>query len=77
MAINKKLVNYHINRLKDKNPQARISAIEELKKLADPDAMVPLQDIFKNDPDTEVRKAAQEAGRVIYLANRSESGASE
>jgi HEAT repeat protein len=70
MAVNKQLVNYHINRLKDKNPQVRMNSIEELKHLNDADALQPLEDLYKNDPDADVRKAAQEAGRTIFLANR-------
>lgn len=68
---NKRLVEYHIGRLKDKNPSARLAAIEELRKLNDIDALDPLQEVYKNDEDIDVRKAAQEAGRAIYVANAS------
>lgn len=69
----KKLVEYHINRLKDKSPELRLKAIRELELLADPDALEALQNVYENDDDHEVRKAAQQAGRSIFLKNASES----
>lgn len=68
MAV-KKLVEYHINRLKDKSPELRLKAIKELELLADPDALQALRDLFENDDNHDVRKAAQEAGRSIFLKN--------
>ncbi|MFN8373535.1 MAG: HEAT repeat domain-containing protein [Anaerolineae bacterium] len=64
-----KLLAYHMARLKDKNRQVRLQSIHELEQLEDPDALDALQDVFKNDPDPEVRKAAQNAGRTIFLKN--------
>lgn len=69
---NKRLVRYHIGRLKDKDPKLRMAAIDELKHLNDLEALEPLQDLFKSDPDVDVRKAAQEAGRVIWTNHQSE-----
>lgn len=69
--MSKKLVEYHIARLKDKSVDARLKAIEELKLLADVDALQALQDVFESDDDETVRKAAQRAGREIFLKNRS------
>lgn len=69
--MSKKLVEYHIARLKDKSADARLKAIEELKLLEDPDALEALQEVFENDDDPQVRKAAQRAGREIFLKNRS------
>jgi HEAT repeat protein len=63
----KRLVVYHIGRLQDKNPQVRLKAISELALLGDAEALDALQNVFKNDPDVEVRRAAQEAGRSIFL----------
>lgn len=68
----KKLVEYHINRLKDKSPELRLKAIRELELLASPDALEALQNVYENDDNHEVRKAAQEAGRSIFLKNASE-----
>ena len=70
MSVNKQLVNYHINRLKNKSRDVRLSAVAELRELGDVDALEPLQEVYKNDADPDVRKAAQEAGRVIFLNNR-------
>lgn len=62
----KKLVEYHIARLKDKNPQIRLQAIQELKLLEAVSAIDVLQEVFDNDSDEEVRKAAQQAGRELF-----------
>jgi hypothetical protein len=70
VSVNKKLVSYHIGRLKDKNTDVRLKSIAELKELGDPEALEALQDVFKNDSDLQVRKAAQEAGRAIFLKNQ-------
>jgi HEAT repeat protein len=66
LGVNKKLVIYHISRLKDKSPEVRLKSIQELAELGDPEALEALQETFRTDPDLEVRKAAQEAGRLIY-----------
>lgn len=65
----KKVVDYHIKRLVDKDPQVRLKSIKELELLGHPDALEPLRDLFQNENNAEVRKAAQEAGRSIYLKN--------
>jgi len=66
----KKLVAYHISRLKDKNPDVRLKSIQELAQLGDTDALAALEQLFKSDGDKDVRKAAQEAGLTIYNANK-------
>ena len=71
----KRIVEYHLSRLQDKNPAVRLKAIRELGLLGDPDTLDTLQEIFKSDPDAEVRKAAQDAGRAIFVKQREESGA--
>lgn len=70
-----RIVNYHLNRLKDKKIETRLSAIEELRKIGRQESLEALQDVFKNDPDADVRKAAQEAGRDIFLNTRDNSQA--
>lgn len=70
MNPNKKLVAYHIARLKDKNVDVRLGSIRELAELNDPEALDALQETFRSDSDVEVRKAAQEAGRAIYVRQR-------
>jgi len=72
VSLNKKLVGYHLGRLKDKNVAVRLKSIAELKELGDPEALETLQEVYKNDSDVEVRKAAQEAGRAIFLKNQTQ-----
>jgi HEAT repeat protein len=67
VSAQKKLVEYHIGRLRDKNPEVRLKAISELALLADADALEALESVFKNDTNSDVRKAAQEAGRAVFL----------
>ncbi|MGJ3238947.1 MAG: HEAT repeat domain-containing protein [Anaerolineae bacterium] len=66
----KQIVEYHIARLKDKSPEARLKAIQELVLLESGDALDALKDVFENDSDEEVRKAAQHAGRQLFLKVR-------
>ncbi len=63
----KRIVAYHISRLQDKNPDVRLKAISELSHLADQEALDALRGVFENDSDSNVRKAAQEAGRAVFL----------
>lgn len=67
MSLNKKIVDYHIARLQDKSAEVRLKSIQELRDLGDPQALAPLESLFRTDPDPTVRKAAQEAGRAIFL----------
>lgn len=60
------LVQYHIARLKDKNPRVRAAAAHELGLLGDAAALSALEELFRTDPDPEVRRIAQEAGRAIF-----------
>jgi HEAT repeat protein len=73
MSLAKKLVAYHLVRLEDKDPSVRIKAIQELAELGDSEVMARLQDVFKTDPSQDVRKAAQEAGRRIFLSQQQTS----
>ncbi len=63
----KKIVAYHISRLQDKSADVRLKAISELRQFADQDALQALRDVFENDGEIAVRKAAQEAGRAVFL----------
>lgn len=65
MTTTKKLIAYHINRLKDKNPESRLKSISELKEHADLSAVEPLQELYLNDDEEAVRRAALEASRNI------------
>lgn len=71
----KQLVHYHISRLQDKNPAARLKAINELALLGDPEALDALKAVYRDDVDADVRKAAQDAGRVIFLKQREQNEA--
>lgn len=64
-----RVVSYHIGRLKDKNPEVRMRSIEELRLIGDIAALDPLKEVFETDEDPVVRKAAQEAGRQIFVAH--------
>lgn len=66
----KRIIDYHLSRLKDKNPEARLKAIKELELIGAVEALEPLRDLFDNDPDVQVRKAAQAAGRAIFLKHK-------
>lgn len=68
----KKVVHYHISRLRDRQREVRLDAIKELQDIADPDALEPLHTVFQTDPDLEVRRAAQAAGRDIFLKSRAQ-----
>jgi HEAT repeat protein len=63
----KRIVAYHISRLQDKSPDVRLKAIAELSHTADQEALDALRSVFENDSDVSVRKAAQEAGRAVFL----------
>lgn len=65
-----KLVAYHLERLKDKSKDVRLKTITELRLLGDPAALSALEALYRNDSEPDVRKAAQEAGREIFLKNQ-------
>lgn len=66
----KKIVQYHISRLRDRQREVRLASIRELEEMGDSDALEPLQNVFLSDTDIEVRRAAQAAGRNIFLKSR-------
>ena len=72
---NKRIVAYHISRLQDKSRDVRLKSIAELALMVDEDALSALRTLVEKDPDMEVRKAAQEAGRAVFIKLR-EQGAS-
>lgn len=73
MSVTERLTAYHLARLKDKNPQVRLRSIQELALLEATDAIDALEAIYRNDPDADVRKAAQEAGRALFLKKHQRS----
>ncbi len=66
-SLSKKLLTYHLARLEDKNPEVRLKAIHEIELLGDADALDTLHQVYSSDSDLEVRRAAQNAGRAIFL----------
>lgn len=70
MSVNDKIVAYHIARLNDRSAEVRLKSIQELAELGDSTALDALQQTFRTDADLEVRKAAQEAGRAIFLKSQ-------
>ncbi len=66
MGVNQKLLEYHIGRLKDKRAEIRLQSIQELILLNDAGALEALRNVYATDGDAEVKKAAQEAGRIIF-----------
>jgi HEAT repeat protein len=65
--VDRKVVQYHISRLQSRDRIIRLEAISELEDLGHPDALDPLRRVFESDVDMGVRRAAQQAGRAIYV----------
>ncbi|MBL8116313.1 MAG: HEAT repeat domain-containing protein [Anaerolineae bacterium] len=63
----KRIIAYHIARLQDKNRDVRLKSIAELILLPDRDSLDALKQVVEKDSDNEVRRAALEAGRTIFL----------
>lgn len=63
-----KILQYHIGRLKNRDHQAVLSAIEELIKLgAEAEEALPaLEELFRTNDDPVVKKAAQIGGKEIH-----------
>jgi hypothetical protein len=62
-----RVIAFHLERLKDKNPAVRLKSIEELTLLEATGALDALENVFRNDPDETVRLAAKKAGRTLYF----------
>lgn len=65
-----RVVDYHLARLNDKRASIRIDAIQELVLLNSTEVLDKLREVYEQDEDDEVRKAAQVAGREIFLKNQ-------
>lgn len=74
---NKRIVAYHISRLQDKSRDVRLKSIAELALMADEEALAALRALVEKDPDTEVRKAAQEAGRAVFIKLREQAASNK
>lgn len=62
----KRMVEYHLSRLKDKRPNIRLEAIQELVLLDAIETLEMLEDVYRNDADEEVRRAAKDAGKKLF-----------
>ena len=65
-----RVVQFHISRLKDRSLEVQLNTIQELKLLGAQaeSAMPALRELFETSENIEVKKAAQDAGLVIYNA---------
>lgn len=70
MSSTDRMITYHLSRLKDKNPQVRIKSIQELALLKATSALATLEELYRSDEDQQVRKAAQEAGKALYVIQK-------
>ncbi|MBN2471614.1 MAG: HEAT repeat domain-containing protein [Anaerolineae bacterium] len=66
------LVEYHIARLKDKNPEIRAASARELALLGDPAALPALEELFRQEEDPNVKAIAQEAGRILFKKRKAQ-----
>ncbi len=72
MSATERMIAYHLSRLKDKRPDVRIKSIQELALLQATQAFDALEEIFRTDDNPLVRKAAQEAGKTLYLLRKAQ-----
>lgn len=70
MSAVERMIAFHVERLKDKNPAVRLKSIEELTLLEAVSALEALETVFRTDPDETVRQAAKKAGRIIYFKSK-------
>lgn len=62
----KRMVDYHITRLKDKRDTIRLEAINELVLLEATEALEELENLYRNDINEDVRRAAKNAGKKLF-----------
>jgi hypothetical protein len=67
-----KIVQFHINRLKDKSVDVQLKSIQELQLLgAQAEVAMPaLRDLFETSENEAVKRAAQQAGLVIFTKSK-------
>jgi hypothetical protein len=72
MASVDQVVQFHISRLKDKQPEVVIKTIRELVLLGEKSepALPHLEELYKNSPYDEVKDAAQKAGLLIFQKSK-------
>ncbi len=75
-----RMIAYHIARLKDKNPEVRLKSIHELDLLEAVEAFDALEALYRSESDPQVKEAARQLGRKLYLkmqAQKKQSGGTE
>jgi hypothetical protein len=65
--VDRRLVEYNIGRLRDKNPTVRIKSIGELRLLDDQAGWEAIAQLFQVELEANVKQAAREALAVSYL----------
>ncbi len=65
--IRERLIEYHLLRIKEGSKAARLDSIEQLVLLEAVEALEVLRSVVENDEEVEVRRAALEAGRRLFL----------
>jgi hypothetical protein len=67
-----KMIEFHISRLKDKQPDVLLRTIQELVNFgAKAERALPaLEALYKSSPDPNVKEAAHRAGRTIFFATK-------
>ncbi|MHB8629007.1 MAG: HEAT repeat domain-containing protein [Aggregatilineales bacterium] len=63
----RRLVDYNISRLHDKNPAVRVKSIGELRLLDDPAGWEAIEQLYQADHEPEVHQAAQTALVNYYM----------
>jgi HEAT repeat protein len=62
----KRMIGYHVKRLKNKREDIRLEAIQELIHLDATEALIELEEVYHNDPNDKVRRAAKNAGKKLF-----------
>lgn len=57
-----------VGRLQNPDREIRLEAIRQLELIGGEDVLGPLARVYATDPDPEVRRLAQQAGKHIYYA---------
>lgn len=66
------LVQYHIGRLRDKNPKVRAESAYQLGLLGDLAALDALEAMYRVESDPDVKVVIQDAGRRLYKKKKQE-----
>src|SRR5688572_24569839 len=59
------MLDDYLEQLNSSDPRQRQAAVIALGKLRDPVALRPLAELFRTDPDAQIRELALKAGRLI------------